>query len=348
MVIKMNLKQEVISFAKKIGFDLVGFTTAGPFLKEKEILAEKKARNLLSPFEETDVELRCDPNKILPGARTIICFAMGYLVEPYEPEETCQDNINGDLLGKISRYARVKDYHFILTKKLRAIVDFISNKQPGTFKIEVDTGGLLEKAAAQRAGLGWIGENTCLFTPELGSWVFLGEILTDIEFEPDRPIESRCNGCGRCIRACPTGALMAPFQINPNRCLSCITQMRGFIPEEFRRPLGNRVFGCDTCQEACPHNMNVKIPNHKEFKPQFPLETSLAKLAKLNKHDFDKAFKATAAGWRGRNVIRRNAVCAMGNMGDVRHKELLEELVDDPSEIVREQALWSLKNLTKM
>ena len=108
------------------------------------------------------------------------------------------------------------------------------------------------------------------------------------------------------------------------------------------------VFGCDTCQEACPHNMNVKIPNHEEFKPGFPLETNLSKLAKLNKRDFEKIFKATAAGWRGRNVIRRNAVCAIGNMRDVRFKKLLEELIDDPSEIVREQAKWSLKDLAKM
>lgn len=343
----MNLKQEVICFAKQLGFDRVGFTTAEPFLKEEEILLKKKAKNLLSPFEENDIKLRCYPNKILPGAKTIICFAMGYLVDPYAPEETPSGKIKGHLQGKISRYARVKDYHFVLGNKLMEIVDFISNKQKGTFKIMVDTSSLMEKAAAQRAGLGWIGQNTCLFTPELGSWVFLGEILTDIEFEPDTPIDSRCDGCGRCVKACPTGALIAPFQINPHKCLSYITQMRGSIPEEFQKPLGNRVFGCDTCQEACPHNKNVKIPNHPEFKPAFPLETNLEKLATLSKGDFNKIFKETAAGWRGRNVLRRNAVCSMGNVGDAKCKKLLEALTDDPSEIVREQAIWSLKNLTK-
>ncbi|NLZ52841.1 MAG: tRNA epoxyqueuosine(34) reductase QueG [Thermoanaerobacteraceae bacterium] len=341
----MNLKQEVICFAKKIGFDRMGFTTAEPFFKEKKILAEKMAKNLLSPFEEQDIKLRCDPNKILAGAKTIICFAMGYLVNHHYPVKTDPDEINGDSAGKISRYARIKDYHFVLAKKLEKMVDFISKKEAGQFKIIVDTGSLLEKAAAQRAGLGWIGENTCLFTPELGSWVFLGEIITDIEFEPDTPMVSKCDSCGRCVKACPTGALMAPFQINPYRCLSYITQMRGFIPEEFQRPLGNRVFGCDTCQEACPHNMNVKIPDHIEFKPEFPLETNLEKLAKLSKRDFNKVFKVTAAGWRGRNVIRRNAVCALGNMRDVKYKKLLETLSDDPSEIVSKQALWSLKNL---
>jgi epoxyqueuosine reductase len=280
----------------------------------------------------------------MPGARTIICFAMGYLVNPYDPVETDLDQIKSGPKGKISRYAQVKDYHFVLVKKLEEMVDFISKKQAGRFKIMVDIGSLIEKAAAQRAGLGWIGENTCLFTPELGSWVFLGEILTDIEIEPDSPIENKCNGCSRCVKACPTGALMAPFQINPHRCLSYITQMRGFIPEEFRRPLGNRIFGCDTCQEACPNNRNVKIPNHIEFIPDISAERDLGKLAEMSKQDFNKVFRDKAAGWRGRNVIRRNAVCAIGNSKDVDTIKLLESLTKDLSETVKEQALWSLKN----
>ena len=340
----MNLKREIIHFAKKIGLDRVGFTTAEPFLKEKEILADRMARNLVSPFEEQDMELRWDPQKLLPGVKTIICFAMGYLMNPYDPMETSPDEIKGGPVGKISRYAKVKDYHFVLVKKLEEIVDFISKKEAGQFKIMVDTGSLMEKVAAQRAGLGWIGENTCLFTPELGSWVFLGEILTDIEIEPDTPMENRCDGCGRCIKACPTGALMAPFQINPHRCLSYITQIRGFIPEEFRKPLGNRIFGCDTCQEACPNNRNVEIPNHREFVPDIPLERDLKKLTKLSKQDFSKVFRDTAAGWRGRNVIRRNAVCAIGNSKDVNTIKLLESLTKDLSQTVREQALWSLNN----
>jgi epoxyqueuosine reductase len=341
---KMDLKQEIVYFANKIGLDRVGFTSAEPFLKEKKILAERIAKNLVSPFEEQDMELRWNPQKLLPEAKTIICFAMGYLVNPYDPVETSPDEIKGDPVGKISRYARVKDYHFVLVKKLEEMVDFISEKQAGRFKIMVDTGSLMEKAAAERAGLGWIGENTCLFTPELGSWVFLGEILTDIRIYPDTPMENRCDGCGRCVKACPTGALMASFQMNPHRCLSYITQMRGFIPEEFRKPLGKRIFGCDTCQEACPDNRNVKIPNHRELVPDIPVERDLEKLIKLNKQDFNKVFRDTAAGWRGRNIIRRNAVCALGNFKDKNSVKLLETLTKDPSEIVREQALWSLNN----
>jgi len=345
MVVNMSLKREVISFAKKLGFDRVGFATAEPFLKEKELLAEKMAKNMLSPFEEHDIELRSDPNKILPGAKTIICFAMGYLINYNEIMKTNLEEANISISGRISRYAMIKDYHFVLTAKLERVVEFISSKKAGKFKIMVDTGSLLEKAAAKRAGLGWIGENTCLFVPALGSWVFLGEILTDIEFEPDIPMASNCFGCGRCVRACPTGALMAPFQINPYKCLSYITQMRGIIPVEFQSSLGNRVFGCDTCQEACPHNKNVIIPNHQEFIPEFPLETDLEKLAILSKQDFNRSFKDTPAGWRGRNIVRRNAVCALGNTGDVKDIKLLENLTSDPSETVSKQAIWALKTI---
>lgn len=370
----MKLKEDIKHFAKHLGFDAIGFTSAEPFLEEKDILEDKKEKGLLSPFEEQDIEMRCYPEKLMLGARTIICFSMGYLINPYEPEETGSEGsepiIPPVFCGKISRYAMVKDYHNVMMEKLEAIAEFILRRRPGQVKIFVDTGGLMDKACAKRAGIGWIGENTCLFTPELGSWVFLGEILTDIDIEPDEPGKDYCDHCGKCVKACPTGALIAPYQIDPHRCLSYITQMRGTIPEEFRAPLGNRIFGCDTCQEACPKNKSVKIPNHQEFVLGLPITTDLFKLAFLNKRDFERIFRPTASGWRGRNILRRNAICALGNI--VRHtdrhdegiigKDLMKNherkvyergivsfllrLVNDPSETVREQARWSLKQIS--
>jgi len=374
----MALAEDIRKFAKSIGLDAVGFASAEPFLQEKEILLEKKAKTLLSPFEEQDIELRCYPERLLPGARTIICFAIGYLINPYGPEESGPANEYGGYglkhpHGKISRYAMVKDYHGVMMDKLKAVTQFISKRKQGRFKIFVDTGSLMDKAAARRSGIGWIGENTCLFTPELGSWVFLGEILTDIGFETDKPAQDLCDHCGKCVKACPTGALIAPFQIDPHRCLSYITQMKGPIPEEFRRPMGPRIFGCDTCQEACPRNKSVRVPHHREFVPDVPLVTGLMELATIDKKDFERIFKPTSAGWRGKNVIRRNAICALGNMGKtldysnyekgmkgdpkkiiedslekVDEKDaasLLKDLTGEPSEMIREQARWSLQRL---
>lgn len=293
---------------------------------------------MLSPFEEQDVDLRCYPEKLLSGAKTIICFAMGYLINSYDLEEVSK--------GKISRYAQIKDYHFVVKEKLDKVVDFISTKKEGSFKVFVDTGSILEKAAAQRAGLGWIGENTCLFTEKFGSWVFLGEVLTDIYVEPDEPAKNRCNHCGKCIKACPTGALIEPYNINPYKCLSYITQMRGNIPLEFRKALGNRIFGCDTCQEACPQNRDVKIPVHEEFLPNKSPETDLLKLLQITRGDFREKFSDIAAGWRGRNTLRRNAACAMGNTQEKYFIKTLKQLAEkELSPVVREHMIWAIKQL---
>ncbi|WP_245523177.1 tRNA epoxyqueuosine(34) reductase QueG [Thermosediminibacter oceani] len=337
-MIFMGIKEKIINFAKSIGLDKVGFTTAEPFLSEREILLERKEKGLFSPFEENDVELRCDPNELLPGARTIICFAMGYLIEHSDDTKSNAEKP----LGIISKYASIKDYHRVMGEKLRLVADYIFSNWGGNFRILVDTGGLMDRAAARRAGLGWIGQNTCLFTEEYGSWVFLGEIITDLEVEPDEPSANRCDNCGRCVRACPTGALEAPYRINPFRCLSYVTQMRGSIPEEFRPLLGVRLFGCDTCQEACPKNKNVGIPSHEEFIPDFSLERRLIRLINIDSREFEKIFKPTPIGWRGKNVLRRNAILALSNAGPG-HKEHFEKLLEDPSPVIREHALWALK-----
>lgn len=333
----MGFKEDLRKFALEQGIDMVGFASVDPFIKESEILKDRKSRGLSSPFEEEDVDLRCYPERLMPGAKTIISCALGYLVEDYRPQETLSKELDG-YHGKISRYARVRDYHEVMEEKLKAIVNYMSSKKSCRCEIFVDTGSLMDKAVAVRAGLGWLGANTCLFTEGLGSWVFLGEILTDVYIEPDEPMESKCDECGRCVRACPTGALMAPFQINPHRCLSYITQKKGEIPEEFLDPLGNRLFGCDTCQEACPKNCGVKAPDHPEFAPKISLRHDLWQVVNMTKKDFEKTFRVTAAGWRGRNVLRRNALCVLGNIGQEDCLGPLERLLEDPSKMVRNQA----------
>lgn len=344
----LSLKEDIRQFASEQGIDMLGFASPEPFISEQEILLEKKSMGLLSPFEEQDIEIRCNPDRILPGVKTIISCAMGYLTEPDSSSVgTHPFSIGAEEKhsGRLSRYAGVQDYHNVLGGKLQKVADFISLKKPHRYIIMADTGSLMDKAVAVRAGLGWIGENTCLFTPKYGSWVFLGEILTDLFLKPDSPMESQCDHCGRCVKACPTGALMSPYRINPHRCLSYITQIRGDIPEEFKKSLGDRVFGCDTCQEVCPKNKTVNIPNHPEFRSEVSLRQKLSELMYLGKNDFDRFFRVTAAGWRGRNTLRRNALCAAANLKDSGLIPHIEGLMQDPSEIVRNQAGWALERL---
>ncbi|MFO7153002.1 MAG: tRNA epoxyqueuosine(34) reductase QueG [Bacillota bacterium] len=330
-------KEQIRYFAKRIGFDKIGFASAEPFWDEKEFLMERKKAGLFLPFEESDIELRCHPERHLAGAKTIICFAISYYFEkPEDPEESPEP------LGIISRYASRCDYHDVLFQKLKLVADFIHSMWGARSKIFVDSGGLLERAAARRAGIGWIGQNTCLFTEEFGSWVFLGELLTDLEIEPDLPCRSLCDNCGRCIKACPTGALEKPYRLNPSRCLSYITQMRGTIPEDFRKFLGMRIFGCDICQEACPKNKKIIPVDHKELMLDYRMERRLTKLIFMDKAEFDKNFKLTPVAWRGRNVLRRNAVVALANSGG-EYRGFFEKLLSDPSPVIREHALWALK-----
>ncbi|NLC63105.1 MAG: tRNA epoxyqueuosine(34) reductase QueG [Thermoanaerobacterales bacterium] len=336
----MNLKAEIRRFAHDIGFDRVGFANAEPFFEENRILKRRKSQGLLSPFEDYHIDRRCCPDQILSGVRTIICVAIGYLTLQSDRELITQK----DDCGRLSKYAQVYDYHHLIRRKLNEIVDFISKRQNGKFEVLVDSGSLIERAAAKRAGIGWLGQNTCLFVPELGSWVFLGEILTDVQIDPDEPLETQCDNCGRCIRACPTGALFAPYQINPYKCLSYITQMKGSIPKEYRTILGDRIFGCDTCQEVCPHNTHVRIPNHLEFVVKDGIDTNLYKVAKISKNEYIKSFGKTAAGWRGRNTIRRNAVCALANTSSDAIP-FLESMLRDPSETVREHVQWAIRRL---
>ncbi len=338
----MSLKLEVTRFAKEIGFDRVGFANAQPFFEERHILTERRAQGLVSHFEDRHIDKRCFPDIALPGAKTIICVAIGYLTESYD---FCASMSKNGPYGYISKYAVVNDYHLVVRNKLNAVVDFIAERRQGNFAVFVDSGSFIDRAAAKRAGIGWQGQNTCLFVPELGSWVFLGEILTDIEIEPDEPVETECDNCGRCIRACPTGALFAPYQIDPYKCLSYITQMKGLIPEEYRIHLGDRIFGCDTCQEACPQNRHVMIPDHPEFAVNGVIDTNLYRLAKMSKDEFNTSLGKTAAGWRGRNIIRRNAVCALANTSPSDALPFLKEMLKDPSQVVRQHVRWAVNRL---
>ena len=213
----------------------------------------------------------------------------------------------------------------------------------------VDTGPLVERVYAKYAGIGWIGKNTCIINQKLGSWLFLGVILTSLELEPDLPAPDRCGTCTRCIDACPTDALVAPYQLDSNRCISYLTiEKRGAIAEDLRPLMGHEVFGCDICQDVCPWNRKAPATDAAEFQPREGLvNPALEWLAEISVEEFREKFRGSAVRRAKRGGLRRNAVIAMGNSGDQRFAPLLEKLKADEDPVVAESAEWAAKNLSR-
>lgn len=351
--------------ARRIGLDLVGIAGAAPFAAEEEALRQRAARGLVTPFVPADPAERCRPELALPGARSIVSAAASY----YHPFPRLPAT---GPVGEVSRYAWGADYHRILGGKLDLLAGWL-RERGAACRVMADTGPLLDRAVARRAGLGWIGKNGCLITPRYGSWVFLGEIVTTAELAPDPPFTADgCSGCDLCLRACPTGAIVEPGVVDHRRCLSYVTQMKGAIPPHLRPALGRRVWGCDTCQAVCPPNRRLarrlarcptprqggdRHPANPEFAPRSPLQVRppLATLLEMDNSRFRGVYAATAMGWRGRKTLQRNALVALGNAlagaGRTRPDAVrpllpaLDRALRDERAEIREHAAWALDRI---
>jgi epoxyqueuosine reductase len=288
-----------------------------------------------------------------PWARSVVVCAINYnTAQPYStdaPDET---------RGWISRYAwGRRDYHESVMLRLRrveAAVKSAAGVGDLVTRCYVDTGPIVERVVAKYAGIGWIGKNTCIINQKLGSWLFLGVILTSLELdrdlEPDLPAPDRCGSCTRCIDACPTGALVAPYQLDSNKCISYLTiEKRGAIPEELRSGMGRHIFGCDICQDVCPWNRKAPATNAAEFQPRAELvNPALEWLAEISAEEFRESFRASPVRRAKRAGMRRNAVIAMGNSGERKFLPLIEKLTADEDEVVAESAAWARRKLTEI
>ncbi len=283
--------------ARQAGFDRVGVTTAEPLLEAEAAMraALDEGRLAALPWMTPErIHLATHPAELFPAARSILVVAMGYLTPSTYPSPTSESFLTRNMekskgncpplpagertrqaFGRLARYAWGEDYHRVLRRKLRWLCRAAAELagRPLAARICVDTAPLAERALAQRAGLGNQGANCTLIAPGLGSWLVLGEVIWDLELPPDAPAppaEDLCRGCDQCLRACPTGALVAPYRLDVSRCLSYLTvEGRDDIPPALRSRLGDRFFGCDACQEACPHNAAVPVPGHPEFAPRY-------------------------------------------------------------------------------
>ncbi len=283
-----------------------------------------------------------------PWARSVIVCAINYnTAHPYSTQ------VNDSDRGWISRYAWSReDYHEAVMRRLRTVETCLrdrtdSNASPLQTRCYVDTGPLVERVYAKYAGVGWIGKNTCILNQKLGSWLFLGVILTSLELAPDLPAPDRCGTCTRCIDACPTDALIAPYQLDSNKCISYLTiEKRGPIPEDMREGIGRHVFGCDICQDVCPWNRKAPATNAAEFQPREGLvNPALEWLAEMSAEEFREKFRGSPIRRTKRTGLRRNAAIAMGNSGDRAFAPVLERLAADDDSVVAESARWAVERL---
>jgi epoxyqueuosine reductase len=259
--------------------------------------------------------------------------------------------------GWISRYAwGGEDYHDSLMRRLRKVETALRNAvgEPDLVtRCYVDTGPIVERVVAKYAGIGWIGKNTCIINQKMGSWIFLGVVLTSLDITGDSaslPAPDRCGTCTRCIDACPTDALIAPYQLDSNKCISYLTiEKRGAIPEQLREGMGRHIFGCDICQDVCPWNRKAPAACGEEFQPRERLvNPALDWLAEMSAEEFRETFRGSPVRRAKHDGIRRNAVIAMGNSGERKFLPLLEKLAADGDEVVSESAGWAVRKLIEI
>lgn len=337
----VQTKQAIIAYAKEIGIDKIGFASADPFAELRGRLIEHREKGYESGFEEPDLEKRTQPDLILEGARSLISIALAYPSKLENPPKSEP----GAYRGILCRAAWGTDYHHVLRDRLDKLAQFIRSLEPGA-RIEsmVDTGALSDRAVAERAGLGWVGKNCALITPEFGSWVYLGELVTNLPLPSDQPVEEGCGDCHICVDACPTGALVQGGQLNAQRCVAYLTQVKDFIPDEFRTKIGNRLYGCDTCQTVCPKNRGIHNSHQTEFTPDPELaKPLLIPLLEMSNKEFKEKFGLSSSSWRGKKPIQRNAILALAHFKDRSAVPHLARLLEhDPRPVIRGTAAWAL------
>ena len=339
-----DLKTHISSYAIECGFDLVRITTAEVFTRDRDAaLSRVKSGQMdgLPWFTESRVRRGSVPQELLPGARSIICLGLSYL-DPEDEEKA------GSGAGNVARYARVKDYHRAMKRRMKAFVRRLEEKleSPIAARWYVDDGPMLDRAAAARSGLGWFGKSTNILTPSHGSWVLLGQVITDLELEPDPPLKKTCGSCVRCIDDCPTGAIVAPFVVDNARCISYQTiENRGVIPMEMRPLIGDWVFGCDICQDVCPVNRKTEspvLPIQKTAAVGPSGQLDLVELLEVTEEEFRDRFQGTSIMRAKRVGMQKNACVALGNNRDESGVPALVATLKAADTLVRGHAAWAL------
>lgn len=336
------LKRQVMEYAEELGFDLVGVASAENFTGDEAIALDRVRAGLMDGlpwYTSARVQRGCSPQELMPGARSIITVGLSY----YALDEDGVERVGMD--GKVARYAWGDDYHNVMKSRLEALVDGISGYigRPIAARWYVDDGPMLDRAVAQRGGIGWFGKNTNILTPSHGSWVFLGQVITDLDLDPDPPLKKTCGECVRCIDACPTGAIVAPYVIDNALCISYLTiENRGPIPIHLRPLMYDWVFGCDICQDVCPVNVKAAYTKEQAFQKRRFSSLDLVAILEMTEDEFRERFRHSSVKRAKRVGLQRNACVALGNMGDPASVPALARALVVGEDLVRSHAAWAL------
>jgi epoxyqueuosine reductase len=333
------MKTSIRDFAKRCGFDMCRFARAGPaphFAEYYSWLQSGAHGDMI--WLARDPVRRSDPSRVLPDAKTLLLLARNYYQGPSPRVYP----------GRIARYAWGSDYHDLMLAAMRPI-DLFLHDLGGKQKCYVDTGPILERDFAAASGLAWQGKSTMSLNQRLGTWFFIGIILTTLEIEPDPPAKNRCGKCTRCIDACPTRAITEPYRLDARRCISYLTiENKGPIPLEFRKAIGDRVYGCDDCLEACPWNRFALESNELRFRlPEQIERLPLRELASLSEVEFRALFRHSPIKRIKRPRFLRNVCVALGNVGTEEDLPILRRLAQEPDPLIAEHASWAAQEIVQ-
>ncbi|MBI2867251.1 MAG: tRNA epoxyqueuosine(34) reductase QueG [Chloroflexi bacterium] len=340
---------EVRRLAARLGFDLVGVTSAAPFAQDEHVALQRLRDGLMDGlpwYTESRVRRGCHPQRHMPAARSVIALAVNYYTAGPAHGLSKGASHTTPLVGRVSRYAWGEDYHRIIRAKLKRFAEGLRALGASQTYVSVDTGPMLDRAVAARAGVGWSGKNANLLTPRFGSWVFLAEVVTDLGLPEDKPLSKSCGRCTACIPACPTGAIVAPHVVDNRRCISYLTiECRGPIPRGLRSLMGDWVFGCDICQDVCPVNLRHATESAEPaFRPRDAMRyrPDLLRVLSMGEDDFQRVYSGSPIKRAKLTGLKRNVCVALGNIGDRRAVPALARALREESPLVRGHAAWAL------
>ena len=336
----MDIKQFIINKSKELNIDIIGFTDGEPLSRIEDYLKYRKEKSIATEFEEKDLEKRINPRLTMPNCSSIIVIGMSYNVDYNEKPDF-------KVRGSLSKSTWGIDYHRVLKAKLEELINEIKKEIDFEYKYFVDTGPLIDRELAYKAGIGYYGKNNNIINDKYGSFIFLGIILTDIIINSfDVPLESKCGDCDLCLRACPTGALEGSCRLNPKKCISYLTQTKDNIDYELCRKMGIKIYGCDICQKACPKNKKIVYSSHKEFIPNVTKGyIDIEELVNMSNKEFKQKYGDMSGSWRGKSVLKRNALIALGNMKDKENVEILNGVFKEENPFFKNYITYALNNI---